>query len=209
MHHVEDARPFGLVVTESDGRVLEFREKPADAVPGDVNAGTYVLEPSALEGWASGENVSIEREIFPRLIADGRALYGFANDAYWIDLGTPEQYLQASFDLLDHLVGGADAYEAPYLESSGADPTGIVGSHVVARPGSSVAATAVVEESVLLEGAIVDASAVVRRSILGPNAHVREHARVTDSVLGQDARVEAGAGVHGARVSAGERISGP
>lgn len=208
LQHVEDARPFGLVATETDGRVLEFREKPADPVPGDVNAGTYVLEPSALQGWAADTNVSIEREIFPKLIADGRPLYGFANDAYWIDLGTPEQYLRASFDLLDGLVGGAEGYEAPHIESSGVHEDGIVGHHVVARPGASVAANAAVEESVLLEGAVVDGSAVVRRSILGPNAHVREHARVTDSVLGQDARVEAGAVVHGARVSAGERISG-
>jgi mannose-1-phosphate guanylyltransferase len=209
LHHVEDARPFGLVVTEPDGRVLEFREKPADAVPGHVNAGTYVLEPSALEGWTPGANVSIEREIFPKLIADGHPLVGFAKDAYWIDLGTPEQYLQASFDLLDGLVRGADAYEAPHVESSGVHRDGVVGFHVVAGPGASVAANAAVEESVLLEGAVVDGSAVVRRSILGPNAHVREHARVTDSVLGQDARVEAGAVVHGARVSAGEWISGP
>jgi CTP:molybdopterin cytidylyltransferase MocA len=58
--HVEDARPYGLVPMDADGRVLEFREKPAELVPGDINAGTYVLEPFALEGWTRGENVSIE-----------------------------------------------------------------------------------------------------------------------------------------------------
>ncbi len=208
LHHVEDARPFGLVATDPDGRVLEFREKPADPIPGDVNAGTYVLEPAALEGWTAGANVSIEREIFPRLIADGRPLCGFATDAYWIDLGTPEQYLRASFDLLDGVVAGADGYEAPYLPGSGVDAAAVVGRHVVAGPAVSVSAGAAVEESVLLDGAVVEGSAVVRRSIVGPNARVRAHARVTDSVLGQDARVEAGAVVHGARVSAGERISG-
>ena len=87
--HVEDARPYGLVPMDADGRVLEFREKPAELVPGDINAGTYVLEPVALEGWARGENVSIERQIFPALIADGRPLAGFVSEAYWMDLGTP------------------------------------------------------------------------------------------------------------------------
>ena len=194
--------------TDPDGRVLEFREKPAEPIPGDVNAGTYVLEPAALEGWTAGANVSIEREIFPRLIADGRPLCGFATDAYWIDLGTPEQYLRASFDLLDGVVAGADGYEAPYLPGSGVDAAAVVGRHVVAGPAVSVSAGAAVDESVLLDGAVVEGSAVVRRSIVGPNARVRAHARVTDSVLGQDARVEAGAVVHGARVSAGERIPG-
>src|SRR4029079_11655509 len=98
---VEDARPFGLVPMEPDGRVLEFREKPAELVPGDINAGTYVLSADALAAWEAGRNVSIEREIFPSLIAEGRAVYGFVSDAYWMDLGTPEQYLQAHFDILD------------------------------------------------------------------------------------------------------------
>ena len=85
--HVEDARPYGLVPMDADGGVLEFREKPAELVPGDINAGTYVLEPVALEGWTRGENVSIERQIFPALIADGRPLAGFVSDAYWMDSG--------------------------------------------------------------------------------------------------------------------------
>ena len=108
--HVEDARPYGLVPMDADGRVLEFREKPAELVPGDINAGTYVLEPVALEGWARGENVSIERQIFPALIADGRPLAGFVSEAYWMDLGTPQAYLQAQFDLLDGRVDGHRSY---------------------------------------------------------------------------------------------------
>ena len=80
--HVQAARPFGLVPTEPDGRVIEFREKPVELVPGDINAGTYVLEPSALGAWAVGENVSIERQIFPGLIAEGRPPYGFLSEAY-------------------------------------------------------------------------------------------------------------------------------
>src|SRR4029453_17252441 len=72
LHHVEDARAFGLVATGPDGRVVAVREKPEEPVPGDVNAGTYVLEPSALAGWIGSGNVSIERRIFPALIDEGR-----------------------------------------------------------------------------------------------------------------------------------------
>ena len=113
--HVDDARPFGLVPLDGDGRVVEFREKPVDPVSGDINAGTYVLEPSALAAWGRGERVSIERTIFPSLIADDHAVFGFVSDAYWRDLGTPEAYLQATFDLLDGLVEGEPAFDAPFV----------------------------------------------------------------------------------------------
>lgn len=208
--HVEDARPFGLVPTEADGRVIEFREKPAELVPGDINAGTYVLEPSALASWETGRNVSIEREIFPALIAEGRSIHGFVTDAYWIDLGTPEQYLQAHFDLLDGRVDGEPEYPAPFTMHSGNIEEGAsVGRHVVLGVGVNVEGGAVVEDSVLLEDASVEMDAIVRGSILGWNSWVGVGAQVTDSVLGQDARVEAGAEVHGAKVAAGERIPGP
>ncbi|MFN3486278.1 MAG: NDP-sugar synthase, partial [Planctomycetota bacterium] len=83
-------------------------------VPGDVNAGTYLLDPAVLRGWPGGRPLSIEREVFPALIAEGRRVYGFPGDAYWLDLGTPEKYLQAHFDLLERKVRGV-RYPAPYV----------------------------------------------------------------------------------------------
>ena len=105
-HHVEDARAFGLVEADRVGRITAFREKPPDPLPGDINAGTYVLEPSALRAWPAGTSISIEAEIFPGLIRDGAAMHAFDDDAYWLDLGTPEQYLRAHVDLLGGRVRG-------------------------------------------------------------------------------------------------------
>jgi len=210
LHHVEDARPFGLVPTQPDGRVLGFREKPAELIPGDINAGTYVLEPSALAGWEPGRNVSIEREIFPALIEQGRSLYGFLSDAYWMDLGTPEQYLQAHFDLLDGKVRGHREYPAPFFILGGSVRRGAtVGRHVVLGPGVYVGEGAEIEESVLHEGASVGQNATVRRSIVGPGAFVDSWARLIDSVLGQDAYVGPDVVLDGVRVGVGERIEGP
>jgi mannose-1-phosphate guanylyltransferase len=211
LHHVEDARPFGLVPTEPDGRVIAFLEKPVEPIPGDINAGTYVLEPSALAGWEAGRNVSIEREIFPALIEQGRSLYGFLSDAYWIDLGTPEKYLQAHFDLLDRKVKGHREYPAPFIATGGAsiDRGATVGRHVVLGPGVHVGEGAEIQESVLHERASVEQNATVRRSILGPNAFVDAWARVVDSVLGQDAYVGTDVVLDGARVAPGERIQAP
>ena len=117
LHHVEDARAFGLVATAADGRIGAFREKPEEAIPGDVNAGTYLLTPAALRRWPAETELSIERDVFPALIEEGVPVYGFDAHAYWMDLGTPDKYLQAHFDLLAGKVQGAE-YAAPV------DPSG-------------------------------------------------------------------------------------
>jgi mannose-1-phosphate guanylyltransferase len=123
-----------------------------------------------------------------------------------MDLGTPEAYLQANWDLLDGRVGGEPAYAAPFIQSEGVHEQGVLGRHVVAGPRVSVAATATVEESVLFEAASVDGSAVVRRSILGADAQVHAGATVVGSVLGEGAVVGVGATVREGRVRPGERI---
>ncbi len=200
LHHVQDARAFGLVPTEPDGRVLEFREKPDDAIPGDINAGTYVLERSALDGWAPGRAISIEREIFPAVIGRGDPVYGFRSDAYWLDLGTPEKYLQAHVDLFEGRVHGV-AYPAPWVaDGSRVDGSALLGRHVAVGAGADVGPGAEIAESVLHPGARVGARASVRGSILGPGADVGAEASVSGSVLGEGVRVRPGRSVDGARV---------
>jgi mannose-1-phosphate guanylyltransferase len=203
LHHVEDARPFGLVPTDEDGRVREFREKPAELVPGDINAGTYLLDPRALEAWRSGGALSIERDVFPALIDRGERVFGFLSDAYWLDLGTPEKYLQAHADLLDGLVTGQPSRPAPCVDASAiVDPSASLGRHVLVSAGAVVGQDAEVDESVLLRGARIEAGAVVRKSILGPRSLVGAKARLADAVLAEGAIVEPGADLAGARVSA-------
>jgi mannose-1-phosphate guanylyltransferase len=115
MHHVEDARAFGLIHADPDGRVREFLEKPDQPIPGDINAGTYLLDPRVLAPWTSGEQISIERDVFPAVIEAGHPVFGFLSDAYWLDLGTPAQYLQAHFDLFDGKVHGV-RYPSPQVD---------------------------------------------------------------------------------------------
>jgi mannose-1-phosphate guanylyltransferase len=204
LHHVEDARPFGLVPTGSDGRVVEFREKPEELVPGDINAGTYVLEPRVLREWPAGATLSIEREIFPALIGSGRPVYGFLSPAYWLDLGTPEKYLQAHFDILEGRVGFEPAYPAPYVAADAeVDLRAHLGRWVVVGRNASVGAHAQVDDSVLHPGARVEAGARVVGSILGPGSVVGAGATVTDSALAEDARVLPGSALADGRVSAG------
>ena len=104
---VEDPSAFGVVPTRADGEVIAFVEKPppGKAPSNWINAGTYVLEPGFLDRIPPRLNVSIERETFPRMLAEPGALFGFAADGYWLDIGTPEKYLEAHADALAGRLG--------------------------------------------------------------------------------------------------------
>jgi mannose-1-phosphate guanylyltransferase len=201
LHHVEDARPFGLVATDPTGRITEFREKPPDLIPGAVNAGTYVFDPSALRAWPAGTYIWMEGEVFPALIRNGVPVYGFVAGAYWLDLGTPEQYLQAHFDLLEGKLTGI-SYDSPWIGSGASlDLTARVGRWVAIGDGVRVGAKAEVDEAVLLAGAVVEDGARVVASIVGPRAIVGSGATLVDSVLGERVRVPPGVRLEGVRLS--------
>ena len=220
---VEDPSAYGVVPTDPAGRVLAFIEKPPrDEAPTNfINAGTYVLEPSVLDRIASGRRVSIEREVFPALVADGQ-LYAQASDTYWLDTGTPERYLQAHLDVLaglrpevtlpshverDGLLLGEDAQfegvlrgrafcsAASRVERGAELENSIVCEHVCIESGARLV------ESVVLEGARVAAGAVVERSIVGPRAVVGAAARLSSlSVVGVGYEVPAGVHLDSARL---------
>jgi mannose-1-phosphate guanylyltransferase len=202
--HVDDARSYGLVMSEPNGRLREFREKPEELVPGAINAGTYVLERAALDAWKAGARVNIERQIFPVLIDRGEPVYSFLSDAYWMDTGTPERYLQAHFDALDGLLKGLH-YDAPFVAPSAVvDPGAKLGRLVTIGGEARVAEGADVNRSVLLERSRVDEGAEVAGSILGPRSSVGPRAMLLDCVLGEGASVPEGAHLSGAKLRPNE-----
>ncbi len=119
---VEDSAAYGLVGVAGDGTVTDFVEKTGEHVPGEVNAGAYCLERSVLDLIPSGREVSIEREVFPRLIGEGLAALRL--DGYWMDIGTPERYLQASWDILEGRVQTRVRATAPGLLVGGGGGVG-------------------------------------------------------------------------------------
>jgi mannose-1-phosphate guanylyltransferase len=211
LHPVEDPSHYGLVRRAEDGEVLGFLEKPdPDEIDTDeVNAGAYVLERAVLELIPPGRSVSIEREVFPRLV--GRGLYGRRLESYWMDIGTPERYLQASWDIIEGRVetefpgeGGPFVAEGAEVEEGAR-----LGERAVVRPGTRVAAGAAVAESVLLEGCRVEADAEVRGSILAAEVAVGAGARIGEgTVIGAGARIEPEAAVAaGSRVQPAEVVA--
>jgi mannose-1-phosphate guanylyltransferase len=192
LHPVDDSSAYGLVHSGPEGAVLEFLEKTGKSVPGEVNAGMYVLERSVLDLVSPGEEVSIERDVFPRLVSDG--LYGLRLDGYWMDIGTPERYLQASWDILERRVETRVEANAPgLLVAPGAEVASgaTVGPRAVLGPGCCVANGAEVRESVLLDGCTVGEGARVTGSILSAGATVAPGAKVEGVVAGADERVPA------------------
>jgi mannose-1-phosphate guanylyltransferase len=192
LYPVDDSSAYGLVSSDGEGAVLEFLEKTGEAVPGEVNAGMYVLERSVLDLIPAGETVSIEREVFPRLVGEG--LRCRCLDGYWMDIGTPERYLQASWDILERRVATRVEPTAPgrFLAASAEVARGAaVGPHAVIGPGCRVAGGAEIRGSVLLDGCVVGEGARVLDSILSSGVEVETGATVEGAVVGRDERVPA------------------
>lgn len=190
IHPVDDSSAFGLVESGERGEVLAFLEKTGERKPGEVNAGMYILERSVLEQIPSGENVSIERDVFPRLV--GKGLHGKLLEGYWLDIGTPERYLQASWDILEGRVTTQVVPTAPSVlvdRDASIEAGAVVGPRAVVGPGCRVGAGAELHRSVLLRGCTVG-----------------ENARVLDSILAPGAAVPPAAVVEGAVAAEGERI---
>jgi mannose-1-phosphate guanylyltransferase len=213
---VEDVSSYGVVPTDAEGRVEAFLEKTHEPVPTNrINAGSYVVEREVIETIPAGRAVSFEREIFPALVGDG--LYGWASEGYWIDIGAPDRYLEATYDLL---AGRLESMLPPRDETGSLIYEGclVSGAHIgpqtVLGRSCSVGVDATVERSVLHDRVLVGADAAIKESILGERVRVGERARIEQgAVVGAGAAIGDGALVgEGARldpgssVGAGERV---
>lgn len=194
---VDDPSSYGVVAVGPDGRVARFVEKPAPGTaPSNlINAGTYVFEPSVLARIPTGRKVSIERETFPAIVADG-GLFAWATDDYWIDTGRPETYRQANLDLID----GRRSFTVPMVEAGAeVDPEAEI-RHSLVSAGARVAGGVSLEDSVVLPGAVIGPRATVRSSVV--MGEIGSDAVVVDSVIGADGSVPQAAVIEHARVPA-------
>ncbi|MEA2449648.1 MAG: mannose-phosphate guanylyltransferase [Thermoleophilaceae bacterium] len=210
---VEDTSSYGVVPTKESGEVEAFLEKqPGPAPTNLINAGTYVLEKSVIDLIPAGRAVSIEREVFPQLVGNGLYGYGFAPDDYWIDIGTPERYLEATYDLLAGRVENelperdeTDSliYEGCITSGARIGPLSVVGRHC------SVGDRSTVERAVLLDDVILGRDCTVTEAVIGTGARVGDGARIEPDVLvGAGATVAAGAVLaSGTRVSPDDFVS--
>ena len=207
---VADTSSYGVVPTDANGAVEAFLEKsPGPAPTNRINAGAYVIERDVVDRIPAGRAVSFEREVFPGLV--GESLYGFMSDGYWIDIGTPERYLEATYDLLS---GRVESTLPPRDETGSLvyEPALIAGAHIgpqtVLGPHCSVGVDSAVERSVLHERVSVGSGCTIREAVLSEGVHVGDGAEIEPgAMLGSGVVVEAGESVEpNARVEPGARV---
>ncbi len=206
---VEDPTAYGLVRTGSESEVLGFLEKPSwDQIDTNlINAGTYVLRSEVLAMIPAGIEYSFERGVFPRLV--GKGLYGYSSECYWMDIGTPEKYLQAHYDILEKSVetSVSDCLDQDFVcvqgkidLKTGAKivPPVIIGEGTVIEAGARVGRMAVIGP-----GCTISAGCVVEDSIVQENCTLEREARVRGSIIGAGASIGAGTLVDGGAIVGG------
>ncbi len=209
---VDDPTSYGLIETDTEDRVTRFLEKPdwSEVTTNMVNVGTYVLEPDVLTQIPSQTEVSIEREVFPQLLARGELICAYSSPAYWIDVGTPERYLQLHHDLLS---GKSSQYpltsgeEVLIGEHSHVHPTAQIKGPVVIGDNCSIGRNAkltgplvighgctilednVIEKSVIWQNVRLGPRVDLKNSIVADNCCINSDSTVEDSVMGDNVTV--------------------
>ncbi len=218
---VENPLDFGIVITEEDGRISRFLEKPAwgQVFSDTVNTGIYVLEPTALAEIPSEGEYDFSKELFPKLLEAGRPLYGYVTEDYWEDIGNLEQYMRAQRDVLDGKMRGVrppgtrlreNVYvgHRAQVDDEELDGPVVIGENVRVDQGARISpycviadnvvvgAGATVERSVIAEGTYVGEGAELVDTLVGRSSYVQERARILErSALGDDVIVGEGATV--------------
>ncbi len=200
---VADPSAYGLVRVAEDRSVLGFVEKPSsDQIDTNlISAGVYVLERELLELIPAERNVSIEREVWPLLI--GAGLYGFPSDGYWLDIGTPQRYLQGTFDVIEGNVRTAvlERLDGWLAIAPDAQIHGRAIPPAVLERGVRVAAGAHVGSLVVLgRGVSVGANSKVERSVILSGSEIGEDCTLRDCIVAAGCRIGAGTTITGGAV---------
>ncbi len=198
---VDDPTSYGLVETTAEGRVTRFLEKPSrsEITTDMINAGTYIIEPDVLAGIPPHTGVSFEREVFPKFLTRGEPIYAYSSPAYWIDIGTPQKYLQIHRDLLsgqcrqhgltaDTVLIGEHSEVHPTVEIKG--PVVIAGKCSIERHVKLTGPVVIGTGSVIREDSVVEASIIWQRAKLGPRAILKQSILADDCCLDEDSICE-------------------
>lgn len=208
---VGDPRAFGCVPTDADGVVTAFLEKTQDPPTDQINAGCYVFKRDVIDQIPKGRALSVEREVFPGLLADGHRVCAYVDASYWRDMGTPEDFVRGSADLVRGIAPSPALHgqrgESLVHDGAGVAPGALlIGGTVVGR-GAEIGAGARLDGAVIFDGVRVEAGAVIERSIIGFGARIGPRALIRDGVIGDGADIGARCELlRGARVWPGVSI---
>ena len=209
---VGDPRAFGCVPTDEKGRVVAFLEKTQDPPTDQINAGCYVFKRDILDRIPRNRQVSVEREVFPALLSDPAVkVCGYVDATYWRDMGTPEDFVRGSADLVRGIAPSPALQghrgEHWVHDSAAVSPGAVlIGGTAVGR-GAEIGPGVRLDGAVIFDGVKVEAGSVVERSIIGFGVRIGPRALIRDGVIGDGADIGARCELlRGARVWPGVAI---
>ena len=184
---VENPSAYGLVETSPDGWIQRFIEKPGpdEITCNTINAGIYVLEPSVLKYMPKGVPYSFERGLFPTLLEHKEPVMSFVFDKYWIDIGTPQKYLEVHHDIL------SQKFMSPRVAKSALDRS------------SLLAGTFVDEKSIVAQDVTIRAGVRIENSVIGKNCKIDEGTHIVDSVIWSGNTIDADARIASSLIGKG------
>ena len=174
---VEDARAYGCVPTDTSGRVTAFLEKMEKPVTNQINAGCYVFNPRVLNSIPLDTVVSVERETFPLLVQNGAAVYGYVENAYWVDIGTPQSLMRSSVEIVKR--NG----EFLVMPGSNVDLSAQLGGGSCVAPGVQIAAGAHIQSSIIESDCSIGKDAQIINSFISRGTKVAAGAKIESSYL--------------------------
>ena len=193
LYRVPDPLEYGVVITDGDGRITKFLEKPSwgEVFSDTINTGIYVIEPRVLERYAVGASFDFSKDLFPQLLADGEPMYGYIAEGYWTDVGSIPEYARANADVLNGRVRtaplGTEMRPGVFAEENvEIHPSAVVTGPVYLGSGVKIAGgTQIIGPTVLRSQVVVDAGAVIDRSIVWRNTYVGERAELHGAIVGR------------------------
>lgn len=177
---VEDPTEYGLVTVDKNSKVRDFLEKPSmeEIETNLINAGTYVIEPHILGHVPEAEVYSFERGLFPKALKLGYNISGFAYQGYWLDVGTPEKYMAAHYDILDKKLPFNFPYRKVY-------PNIYIGQGARYNKDNLAVGPIVIGDNTILE----DDVKIMHNSVIGANCMIKNGSSVSGSVVFDDCEV--------------------
>ena len=198
LYKVPNPLEYGVVITDEEGRIAQFLEKPSwgEVISDQVNTGIYVIEPRALDYFEKGKPFDFSKDLFPMLLSNGEPMYGYVVSGYWCDVGNIQEYVRASFDFLegkvhleepgerlgDKIWVGRDVEIAPDARLYG--PI-YLGNEVKVKGGVIIQGPAVIRDYT-----IVDNRALIERSVIWRNCYIGEGVEVRGAVIGRQCTVK-------------------
>jgi NDP-sugar pyrophosphorylase family protein len=194
---VDNPSAYGLVETDEQSNIKRFIEKPKpeEITTNHINAGIYILEPDTFDRIPSEVPWSIERSYFPSLIERSETFVAYIYNGYWIDIGTPEKYVQVHHDIMD------GRFVAPPFAGLTA-PRQCIAPDARIEDGATIEGPVFIDEGVLVKAGArigphavigrqtqVEEEAIIERSILWPNCRIGNQASIADAVLGRQCHI--------------------